>query len=120
MHWKTGNLYKEISMTLTNCKFFFLAIVNLASQEPNWYSRSLEGWYYFQEEDASRIDPTSPEEAAEVLEAEQRRLKEILSIAVLQPSRENIKIYIAESNRQTARSAQFADAWDRIELENND
>jgi hypothetical protein len=89
-----------------------LAALNLGFASADWYTRKLEGWYYFQESDTQDTEmPYCPEDALEILEEEKVKLQEALSLALLAPSQENIKNYITESQRHLDRSAEFADAW---------
>jgi F plasmid transfer operon protein len=97
-----------------------LAAMNMGFASADWYTRKLEGWYYFQEGVAEEeVLPYCPEDAMAILEEEKTKLQEALSLALLTPSQENIKNYVAESQRHLDRSAQFADAWGKALSDNS-
>jgi hypothetical protein len=99
---------------------FILAALNQGFAESDWYTRKLEGWYYFQEGDSLEMDaPYCPEDAMALLEDEKLKLQEALSLALLAPTKENINHYIVESQRHLNRSAEFANAWGKALSTNN-
>lgn len=75
----------------------------------SWYDQKMEGWYYF--EDAEKQQNISPEEAEEAMSAEREYLKELLSLAVLVPTQDNVANYIREQKRWSEQSTLFANAW---------
>lgn len=88
-------------------------------QATSWYEQKLEGWYYFQEfeSEETKENPTSLDEAEEVLELEKRQLRKLLSLALLVPTAENVESYLREQNRWVNQSARFADTWGTVLLQ---
>ena len=84
--------------------------------EETWYSGKLEGWYYFQgAEEQEEMVVTAPEEAYAMLEEEKRKVQEDLSLAILQPTKENVQRYVEGEEKMKQKSAVFADVWGEIE-----
>ena len=102
------------------CRIFFLLCFLNSLCADSWYDQKLEGWYYFQDqnggEQAQKERPTTPEEAEEILELEQRQLKRLLSLALLEPSLENTERYLRQQNRWINQSAEFAATWGKVLL----
>lgn len=84
-------------------------ILSLFAVSP-WYEEKLEGWYYFQDRLQDEIN-FSQDEAEEILEGEKQNLKELLALALLIPTEENIKNFVREQNRWMDQSALFANQW---------
>jgi hypothetical protein len=74
----------------------------------SWYEEKLEGWYYFQEEPAAELMPS---EADELLEYEKQHLKELLSLALIEPTPENVRHFVDAQEKWARQSAFFADTW---------
>lgn len=70
----------------------------------------LEGWYYFQEARAG----LSPEEAESVLQMEKERHQNLLALALMEPTRENIANYIEAHKNASEESMRFAQVWTDI------
>lgn len=81
----------------------------------SWYDQKMEGWYYF--EDAEQQQKISPEEAEEAMSAEREYLKELLSLAVLVPTKENVANYVREQRRWSEQSSLFANTWAEVARE---
>ena len=77
----------------------------------DWYDQKLEGWYYFQENSAAAL---APDEADDILREEKQKVQEALSLAVLNPTKENIQNYTQLTDRLTHQSALFADKWGEL------
>jgi conjugal transfer pilus assembly protein TraF len=86
---------------------------------PSWYEQKLEGWYYFQDQEASEElnAQVTLEDAEEILASEQKNLRQLLSMAILAPTSENVESYVREQKRWIQQSAHFADIWGKILLE---
>jgi len=96
-------------------KILLFTAAQLFAADSDWYNRKLEGWYYFHEGNASEADSSwSGDEAHSILEDEKRQLQESLSLALLNPTKENIASYISQSQKQIERSSEFADAWGQL------
>ena len=102
----------------TKIALSFLGVVLYG--ETSWYDRKLEGWYYFEELEQGRdegcLKPTL-EEAEAILAVEQKNLRQLLSLALLDPSMENVEAYIRAQKRWIDQSAQFATTWGKVLLE---
>lgn len=77
-----------------------------------WYEQKLEGWYYFQEEGAK--EEMTAEEAEGIVVEEKGRLKELLALALLNPTQENVARYMQEERRWSEQSSEFAKRWEEI------
>ncbi len=87
----------------------------------SWYEQKLEGWYYFQDPKASQEDSVksaSPEEAENYLVIESHKLKQLLSLAIVSPTPENVENYIRAQKLWMGKSGQFAQMWGKVLLEN--
>ncbi|MCK4934639.1 MAG: conjugal transfer protein TraF [Simkaniaceae bacterium] len=88
--------------------------------ESSWYDQKLEGWYYFEDplEKSKEKQPTTLEEASEILESEKNQLHQHLALALLVPSTENVANYMKEQSKWINQSVAFAAAWKTVLLEN--
>jgi len=92
--------------------------VCFASFASSWYDQKLEGWYYFEEaQETEEKTQVNTDYAEEILEGEKKKLKKLLSIALLIPTLKNVETYMQEQRRWVEQSAKFADAWGKILLE---
>ena len=86
----------------------------------SWYNQKLEGWYYFQEPKLNQENqekPLSMEEADSYLAIESRQLKQLLSLAIVSPTPENVESYMRAQRRLMERSGKFAQMWGKVLLE---
>ena len=90
-----------------------LVLMTSVYAEETWYGGKLEGWYYFQEQEEKVA--TAPEEAHALLEEEKRKVQEDLSLALLQPTKEHVQIYVEGEKKMREKSAAFAEVWGEIE-----
>lgn len=77
------------------------------------------GFYYFEdffEKEEEQI-PQTPEEATEYLEKEKEKLHQLLCLAIVSPTEENIKKYITEQNKWIASAETFAKKWEHLLLD---
>lgn len=77
-----------------------------------WYEQKLQGWYYFQEEECGTS--LSLSDAEELLQEQKQHLHQLLSLALLDPTEENIRLFAREQARWIHRSALFADRWGKF------
>ncbi len=70
----------------------------------------LEGWYYFQDAKSG----LSGEEAEAVLQMERERHQNLLALALMEPTRENIGNYIEAHKNANEESIRFARVWSDI------
>jgi conjugal transfer pilus assembly protein TraF len=100
--------------------FLFLLLLqgHLLSATSSWYDKKLEGWYYFEDlPHKNEEHPSlSPEEADEVLRIEKRQLAQLLSLALLVPSPENVELYMRQQKKWLENSSRFAGEWGKIIL----
>jgi len=98
-------------------KLLLASLIPLAASA-SWYDQKLEGWYYFEDQQAnSEKPPLTPEEADEFLTTESHQLKQLLSLALVSPTKENVENYIRDQRRWIQQSNTFAQAWGKILLE---
>ena len=84
---------------------------------PSWYDQKLEGWYYFEDPSISRSEEKlTPEQADEVILVESRKLKQLLSLALVSPTPENVEHYIRAQRGWIQKSALFSQAWGKLLL----
>ncbi len=89
----------------------------------SWYDQKLEGWYYFQDQKPTREEKTAPdtlEEADNYLATESRKLKQLLSFAIVSPTHENVEKYIRAQRHWMEQSGKFAHMWGKVILEHPD
>lgn len=88
--------------------------------ESSWYDQKLEGWYYFEDSDSKeeRKNQLTPEEAENLLEEQKRHLHQLLSLALIQPSSENVENYIRNQRYLLNQSDRFAETWGTVLLHN--
>lgn len=109
--------------TLSQC--FYAVSLQIALFFPmclfgSWYEQKLEGWYYFQDSQIEKdeIPPfLTPEAAENSLAIESQKLKQLLSLAILSPTSENVEKYIQSQRRWIEQSGQFAKMWGKVLLE---
>lgn len=93
---------------------FFLPLHLIAS----WYDQKLEGWYYFEEQAFSeKPAPDDEEDAEEFIASESRKLKQLLSLALVVPTQENVENYIRAQRYWVQQSNAFAQNWGKTILE---
>jgi conjugal transfer pilus assembly protein TraF len=124
-------LLKKSSNLLDNCKLscrksltfsifliLFLTFVYLDTLHASWYDQKLEGWYYFEDQQSpAEKPPLSHEEAEEFLDAEKHKLKQLLSLAIVSPTKDNVENYIRHQRRWIQQSNTFAQSWGKILLD---
>ncbi|MBI3211729.1 MAG: conjugal transfer protein TraF [Simkania negevensis] len=107
--------------------FLFVLVLTLKNSlfanSTSWYDQKLEGWYYFEDfsnqpnrEKKEQI--TSPEEAAEKIELEKQKLQKLLSLALLQPTEQNVENYMQAQQKWINQSAYFSLIWQKALLKN--
>lgn len=87
---------------------------------PSWYEQKLEGWYYFEDKTTSQEKSLSPEEAEECVSMQSRKLKQLLSLALVSPTPSNVENYIREQRQLIQQSNMFAEAWGKVLLSHPD
>lgn len=122
-------LFKKSSNLLDNLKpsykkyvilpiFFALVLFFHGIIEASWYDQKLEGWYYFEDQQSPAEKPAlTPEEAEELLDAEKHKLKQLLSLAIIAPTKDNVEKYIRHQRRWIQQSNTFAQSWGKILLD---
>lgn len=94
--------------------FFLPCIVSASS----WYDQKLEGWYYFEDQSAPRNEEKlTPEQADGLIVAETKRLKQLLSLALISPTTENVEQYVRAQRSVVQQSSTFSQTWGRVLLE---
>lgn len=104
-------------------KFLLLILASYApflSASSSWYERKLEGWYYFedQEQKIEEKAQLTPEQAEGILQAEKRNLAQLLALALIVPTTENVEQYMREQKKWIDQSGRFAGEWGKLILEN--
>ena len=83
----------------------------------SWYDQKLEGWYYFENQQTSQANLSlTPEKADELLVNESLKLKQLLSLAILIPTPENVENYLRNQRRWVLQSSTFAQTWGKTLL----
>lgn len=95
-----------------------LAIFHSSAVYSSWYDQKLEGWYYFEDlSPPSSKERITPEQADELLVIESQKLKQLLSLALISPTPENVEQYIRAQRSWIKQSSTFAQIWGKILLE---
>lgn len=100
---------------------FSILILAIFFQETllaSWYDQKLEGWYYFEDPKVAVSDTISitPQQAEDLISLESKRLKQLLSLAIISPTDENVKTYIEAQRRWISQSNLFSQTWGRTLL----
>lgn len=94
--------------------FVFLS----ANLDATWLERKAEGWAWYEEkrqqQESDNAEP--PPSASDRIAAARRELEEKLSLAVLEPTQENIEAYATEQKKWVDQSSLFAHTWQRMLL----
>lgn len=107
------------SILIFTCFSFFISL------ESSWLERKAEGWAWYEQrdliEDKKVGDPIErnerTESARDKIKKSREDLEEKLSQAILNPSVENVKIYMIEQKKRVDQSTEFSTAWKRVLLE---
>ena len=84
----------------------------------SWYDQKLEGWYYFEDPSASPTkEKLTPQQADTLLAIESKQLKQLLSLALISPTTENVEQYVRAQKKLMQQSSNFAQSWGKILLE---
>lgn len=98
-------------------KLLFISLMPVISFA-SWYDQKLEGWYYFEDlRSTQEKPPLTPEDADEYIVTESLKLKQLLSLAIIAPTTENVKKYIRAQRRWVLQSSTFAQTWGKTLLE---
>ena len=87
----------------------------------SWYDQKLEGWYYFEEKPAGNKDSQeklTPKAAQNIVESEKALLQQLLSLALVQPTEQNVQNYMQRQKAWIEQSGQFAATWGQVLLQN--
>jgi len=116
---------------------------NAATEPPaipasEFWNKKSEGWFWYKEppkeitlplEPAEKLiprpsqpKPDKPSKAAEVMahESMTKRADELMKIAFINPTKENVEAYLRLQTLIVNKSSQFADVWQRVVWENPD
>lgn len=96
---------------------FLLVHCQVLLATSTWYEKKLEGWYYFEEMEGQQNESHSPEEADDLIRYEKKKLAQLLSLAILLPTPENVEVYMREQKKWLEKSSRFAGEWGKIILE---
>ncbi len=97
---------------------FVLGSSNLFAID-SWYQQKRRGWYYFEEsskmvdeqKNPDQLPRISPERAVEMIEEEKEKTHKFLCLALVQPSHENVALYLKQQKKMIDQSARFASSW---------
>lgn len=83
-----------------------------------WYSEKNRGWYYFEEnkqETTGDLDPEikeiSLENASKIIEEQKIKSEKLLSLALINPTVENVSNYLKHHKQLIDQAARFASTW---------
>ncbi|MCB1116869.1 MAG: conjugal transfer protein TraF, partial [Chlamydiia bacterium] len=85
----------------------------------DWYKRKYEGWYFYEEKNqkkSNRPEKITPEKAPEIVKGIRKKLEELLSMAILDPTQENVRNYMQEQQKWVSQSSAFAKTWSDVIL----
>jgi len=113
---KSSSLLDKLNLSVLT--FFVLSFVLQNPIYASWYDQKLEGWYYFEDKSHNQEKSSlTPEEADEFLTQESTKLKQLLSLAILSPTKENVESYIRNQRQWITQSSNFANSWGKVLLE---
>ncbi len=115
-------MINNLKLILKRCIYWSSSLVFFPvflSGSSSWYDQKLQGWYYFEdlerkEEEATQI---TPEDAETLLDAQKKHLHQLLSLALIQPTSENVEKYIREQKQLLNQSNRFAETWGKVLLQ---
>lgn len=100
-----------------------LAILSLNSLQAGWLERKAEGWAWYEEKEKPEQEKEEPTKSSPTFSAAQqaelirKNLEEKLSVAVLDPTPENVKAYMQEQQKALNQSARFSQVWAKVLLQ---
>lgn len=100
--------------------FFFSFFVN-HSLFAKWIDRKAEGWAWYEDKnepkkEKAEIKEKPPLTSSDEMALVRKSLEDKLAKAMLEPTAENIKIYMEEQQKWIERSSQFASIWTQVLL----
>lgn len=106
--------------------FILAQIVLLSPVEASWLTRKAEGWAWYEDkeelehpvETAVQLQP--PKTAVVQVAEAKKLLEEKLAEALVNPTEENLVIYMAEQKKRLQASSAFARSWERVLLQHPD
>ena len=88
----------------------------LAHADDFWTQRAV-GWHWYQDPaDKKPAAPTTPGDSIQAMTALQHQVQQTLDQAILNPTTENVKNYIALQNRLSAQATRFSQVWQSVLL----
>lgn len=87
-----------------------------------WYNQSKRGWYYFednkqQETKKEDFPKANVSTAPQIIEDEKQKTHELLCLALINPTEENIGEYLKQQKKLIDLSARFASSWKAVLLQ---
>ncbi|MCH9625622.1 MAG: hypothetical protein S4CHLAM123_07980 [Chlamydiales bacterium] len=99
--------------------FIFVLLLGNQSLSAGYHDRRAEGWAWYedkkQEVPAKKENPASSNEEIQQI---RQNLEEKLSKAILNPTDENVLVYMKEQMKWVEKSSDFASAWAHLLLSN--
>lgn len=102
-------------------KFMLVCSSFCISVEAGWLDRKAEGWAWYEDLQKEKKEKHEKKEvltASEQISQARKELEELLAEAMLRPSVENIQLYMETQKLWMERSAEFANAWQKIIIGN--
>lgn len=88
----------------------------------DWHDRKCEGWAYFEDlatPESLEEKPVEPQkEPSELLEQSKKEMENSFAQAVLDPTEENIFLYLELQNRWLKRAGKVSQIWAKVVLQN--
>ena len=106
---------------MRNLRFIIIISILTISLQASWYDQKFEGWYYFEEKPTRNKDSEehlTPQAAQSMLEKEKALLKQLLSLALIQPTEQNVQNYMQRQKAWIEQSGEFAATWGQVLLQN--
>lgn len=84
-----------------------------ANPQTSFWGEHAQGWHWYEDpaEDQNSEQALSQADPVQVMDALQKAVKQKLDRAILNPSQENMRDYIALQNQVSDKASQFAKAW---------
>ncbi len=98
----------------------------VAAEENSYWDREAEGWFWYRDPPPMMLHKREAEDFEALLDSPARppeidmhetlrkRLVELRTVAIMNPTRENVESYLFEQKRALDVAAKFADQWQRV------
>ncbi len=98
-------------------RVLFLMIILTGTLEANWHGKRAEGWAWYEDRKQSQEEEKEAKAPSQLLSEMRVALENRLADAVLNPTPEKIKDYVAAQKELLDRVGRFSNVWQQVILE---